>query len=288
MYFNRIEAKMMAKASMRQARPNPMLVTLVYMLLSSVITVLIPRLMGDPFNEMTGYLMMGYEPAEVFEYVVMGNVTAIALFCAVSLLLEVYSTIMAFGYTSYGLRMARREACGYSNLFDGFQKPLRVLWADILVTFFSTLWGLLGMIPGLVLMTVSIMLDGGVGMILQGYFFMLVGFVMVSVLIGLRYGLTNYFILDDPNCTARQAIRRSKEAMKGWKMELFTLKLSFFGWVLFGVITAGIAMIWVGPYMEATMANFYDAVVGNGYDRPQPPSVRYVYDPNADGDGPPL
>ena len=287
MYFNRMEAKMMAKASMRQARPNPMLVTLVYMLLSSVITALVPRLLGDPFSEMTGYLMMGYEPEEVFEYVVMGNLTAVALFCVVSVLLEAYSTIMAFGYTSYALRMARNEQSGFGNLFDGFQKPLRVLWADILVTFFSTLWGLLGMIPGLVLMVVGIAGDLW-EMILSGYFFMLAGFAAVSTVIGLRYGLTNYFILDDPNCTARQAIRRSKEAMKGWKMELFTLKLSFFGWVLFGVITAGIAMIWVGPYMEATLANFYDAVVGNGYDRPQPPPIRYVYDPNAGGDGPAL
>jgi hypothetical protein len=116
---------------------------------------------------------------------------------------------------------------------------------------------------------------------------MLVGFVISAMVVGLRYRLAYYFILDDPNCTARQAIRRSKTAMKGWKMELFTLDLSFFGWVLLGVMTCGILMLWVGPYRGATQANFYDAVTGRGYDKPQPqPPVRYTYDPNANGDGP--
>ncbi len=290
MYFNRIEAKMTARASMRWAKPSPILVSLVYLLLAGVLTTVIPRLLGDPFTEMTEYLMMGYEPADVFQYVVLENVPRVALFGVVSVLLDLYSTLMGFGYTSYSLRLARNEPSGIGNLFDGFQRPLRVLWAYILMFFFECLWGLLGLLPGAAIMVVGLVLEGDAfAVVMTGYWLMLVGFVISAMVVGLRYRLAYYFILDDPNCTARQAIRRSKAAMKGWKMELFTLDLSFFGWVLLGVMTCGILMLWVGPYRGATQANFYDAVTGRGYDRPQPqPPVRYTYDPNANGDGPVL
>ena len=290
MYFNRIEAKMTARASMRWAKPSPILVSLVYLLLAGVLTTVIPRLLGDPFTEMTEYLMMGYEPADVFQYVVLENVPRVALFGVVSVLLDLYSTLMGFGYTSYSLRLARNEPSGIGNLFDGFQRPLRVLWAYILMFFFECLWGLLGLLPGAAIMVVGLVLEGDAfAVVMTGYWLMLVGFVISAMVVGLRYRLAYYFILDDPNCTARQAIRRSKAAMKGWKMELFTLALSFFGWVLLGVMTCGILMLWVGPYRGATQANFYDAVTGRGYDRPQPqPPVRYTYDPNANGDGPVL
>lgn len=290
MYFNRVEAKLTAKASMRQARPSPILVSLVYLLLTGVLTAVIPRLLGDPFSAMSEYLMMGYTPEEVFEYVVMGNVAGVVLFSIVSVLLDLYSTLMGFGFTSYALRMARNEQSGIGNLFDGFQKPLRVLWASVLATFFECLWGLLGMLPGAAVMVIGFVLEGDTfALIMTGYWLMLVGFLVSAVVVGLRYRLEYYFILDDPDCTARQAIRRSKEAMRGWKMELFTLDLSFFGWYLLGVITCGIMLVWVGPYREATEANFYDAVTGRGYDRPQaPPPIHYTYDPNADGDGPAL
>lgn len=288
MYFNRIEAKLTAKASMRRANPSPILVSLVYILLTGVLTAVVPRLLGDPVNQMAEYLMMGYGPEEVFEYVVLGNVAGVALFGVVSLLLDLYSTLMGFGFTSYALRMARNEQSGIGNLFDGFQKPLRVLWASILMSLFECLWGLLGILPGAAVMVIGFAMEGDTfALVMAGYWLMLVGFLAAALVVGLRYRLTNYFILDDPGCTARQAIRRSKETMRGWKMELFTLDLSMFGWVLLGGITCGILMVWVGPYMEAVQANFYDAVTGRGYNRPQaPPPTHYTYDPNADGDGP--
>lgn len=62
--------------------------------------------------------------------------------------------------------------------------------------------------------------------------------------------------------------------MRGWKMELFTLDLSFLGWILLGACTMGILYVWITPYMSATEANFYDEVSAGvrrqngGYARP--------------------
>lgn len=273
--FNRIEAKFAAKASMRQTRPSPMLVTLVFLLLTAGLTFLVNKLVGDPMTEVVDYLSLGYGPEEVFDYVILGAPGHVAVFAAVSLLLDFYGAIMSFGYTSYALRLSRNEMPGYANLFDGFALAGRVLWANILVGLFGTLWSLLGIIPGVVVLIGGVVAES-LEVVMAGYIAMMLGLGVASVIVSLRYRLTFYFMLDDPECTAREAITRSKQAMKGWKMELFTLDLSFLGWILLVGVTAGIAAVWVTPYMNVTEANFYAAVSGNSGARPyQPPQGGY-------------
>ncbi len=38
------------------------------------------------------------------------------------------------------------------------------------------------------------------------------------------------------------------------------LGISFIGWLLLGVLTLGIGMLWVTPYMSTAYAHFYDYV----------------------------
>ena len=44
--------------------------------------------------------------------------------------------------------------------------------------------------------------------------------------------------------------------MKGHKWDLFVLDLSFICWILLGIMTAGIGLLWVAPYMDTTHAAF--------------------------------
>jgi uncharacterized membrane protein len=57
-----------------------------------------------------------------------------------------------------------------------------------------------------------------------------------------------------------QCIRESKEMMVGHKWEFFVLELSFILWQLLGLVTCGLAFIYVYPYMKVTFANYYNAV----------------------------
>ena len=43
-------------------------------------------------------------------------------------------------------------------------------------------------------------------------------------------------------------------------MDLFILQLSFIGWYLLIGVTFGIAAIYVGPYVSAATANFYNSI----------------------------
>ena len=82
-------------------------------------------------------------------------------------------------------------------------------------------------------------------------------FVIPGIIATYQYAMVNYIIADNPGISAREALEKSKEMMKGNKFRFFRLGLSFLGWSLVVVLTCGIAAIWVGPYIQASFAAFY-------------------------------
>ena len=290
MGFDRFAAKHAARESMRLNNPSPVLVTLVYFILTTLLSAAITYLLYDPSADLMWCVQAGYEAEEILDYILQNHQRDLMLLVGVEFLYGLYLTYMSFGYTSYALRMARNEQPGMSHLFDGFARPLRVLWADILVNLFTTLWTLLIVVPLSLLLAL-----GGLDMVNSVYIVTTV-MVVTLVVVTYRYRLTSYFIIDDPDCTARQAIRRSKQAMKGWKWSLFCLDISFFGWMLLSallgafisyllpVVITDVLCFWVMPYRRASEANFYDAITG-----PSQPSGGYAgpdYDYHSNSDGP--
>lgn len=263
--FNRIEAKMQAKVSMRQAIPSPIWVTLGYLLLTTGLVWLLNFVLFDPVSIVMDDVLAGYTLEESLAYLVEEYSVGLVAVLVVQMLLSVYRTIMGFGYTSYALRMARNEGPGFFNLFDGFAKFLRVLWMNILIGIFAALWVVLFLTPAIILVVVAAASRFMSPFVLALYWLLIIGAIVAGMIVRLRYRLAAYFLLDDPSCTAREAIRRSKRAMRGWKMELFILDLSFIGWDLLVSFTMGILAVWVLPYQNATEANFYDCVTGGLY-----------------------
>jgi len=69
-----------------------------------------------------------------------------------------------------------------------------------------------------------------------------------------------YILAENPHMKAREALNESKKIMHGHKWEFFVLNLSFILWILLCMVTMGIALIYVLPYMEATFVNFYNSI----------------------------
>lgn len=86
-------------------------------------------------------------------------------------------------------------------------------------------------------------------------------FVIPGIIMSYAYRMVPYILAENPGMSGMEAIRRSKEMMKGHKWNTFVLDLSFIGWLLLAVITADIAgILWTNPYMEATDAELYKAI----------------------------
>lgn len=270
MGFDRLDAKLRAKGSMRGAYPHPMLVTLVYFLTTTVLVRVIQYFVANPFQNFYNYMLQGYGPEEIFAYYasLMTSGRGTVMFF-VMLVLSLYSSIMGFGFTSYALRMSRNEQPSYRSLLDGFAMVGRVLLMLILQSVFVFLWSLLGMVPAIVVITIAIVSESMVMLTLAPIVY-LAAFVWM-VIVSYRYRLAAYFLLDDLECGALDSITRSKIAMQRRKMDLFVLDLSFLGWSILSVFTLGLLELWLSPYRGATQANFYGwAIDGFGDGRNGP------------------
>ena len=71
------------------------------------------------------------------------------------------------------------------------------------------------------------------------------------------YAMTPFVLVDNPELSCYEAIKRSQELMKGNKWRYFLLALSFLGWILLGILSLGIGLFWIIPYIETTTAAFY-------------------------------
>ena len=72
------------------------------------------------------------------------------------------------------------------------------------------------------------------------------------------YRMVPYILADNPDMPANEVITRSREMMDGNKWQAFVLDLSFLGWVLLGILTLGLGLLfWSAPYMQSTYAALY-------------------------------
>lgn len=113
-------------------------------------------------------------------------------------------------------------------LFSGFRRFGDALALTLLIGVFTFLWSLLLVVPGIIK--------------------------------AISYSQASYVLAEHPEMNAKQALDESIAIMDGHKMEYFVLSLSFIPWILLCVVTCGLAVLYVGPYMQATFVNFYESI----------------------------
>lgn len=76
--------------------------------------------------------------------------------------------------------------------------------------------------------------------------------------IEMLYTMTPYIIFrKNEDIDAISAMRYSRELIKGYKWNLFLFELSFIGWGILAVLTLGIGFLFLAPYYEVSIANYY-------------------------------
>ena len=226
MYFDpsdRPQLKQRAKAAMRKVSPNIYLVSVVCLLLTTAPNFVI--------NFPTVRLMFRADSLErAMEIYQNSNLSGgFALSLAV-LAMNVFLTLVTCGWQLYTLRASRGEDPGsFDTLFACFRQFWRFLCVQILMDLFIFLWTMLFIIPG--------------------------------IIASLAYSQTIYIMLDHPDMPVLDAIRASKQLMKGHKWEYFVLGLSFIGWSILSSFTLGLLSIWLTPYQYVTFANYYNGLV---------------------------
>ena len=92
--------------------------------------------------------------------------------------------------------------------------------------------------------------------------FLLLGaipFILVpAIYVTLSFSQTWFIIANDENISGYNALKESWNLMRGKRLKLFLLELSFIGWAILSVLTLFIGFIFLAPYVQTSYAKFYD------------------------------
>ena len=165
--------------------------------------------------------LFGNLPTIVKTYLIIAASTA----GAINFVAFILGGVVQLGYAKYLLKQQDREVNSIKDLFSQFDRFSQGFLQAFLRGLYTFLWTLLFIIPGIVK--------------------------------SFAYAMTPFLMAEDPNLTAKEAIKLSQEKMMGHKGELFCLGLSFIGWSLLAALTGGIGNIFLNPYMNAAYAAFY-------------------------------
>lgn len=133
--------------------------------------------------------------------------------------------VLQLGYARFLLRQHDGKPTEFNDLFSQFDRFGTGFAQHFLRSLYTLLWSLLLIVPG--------------------------------IIAALSYAMTPFILEEHPELTASEAIRRSKELMRGHKTDLFILELTFIGWSLLCVLTLNLGHIALNPYKNAAYAVFY-------------------------------
>ena len=239
--INRPYLKLDAKTRIMRSKPSALVMGMILIAVFLVLEMLIPSVLGlnqipiDMPEKVTSYdaymaaVEKMNEQMEAFLRAYRPSAIAVIL----ALLLYLMHEMLSVGFQIYALHIARDEKADYGNLLDAFPIFGRVLALLILQAVIVSVFSLLLIIPG--------------------------------VIMHYRYRQAMYLLIEHPEDSPVQCLKKSAALMKGRKGELFALDLSFLGWVLLQSLLpyAGtIIGIWVMPYTAITYARYYTILSG--------------------------
>lgn len=173
------------------------------------------------------------------------------------MIISLLSIILSCGLTYIHLCYARGKETSISDLFRYFtRRPDRFILASLLLLGIMLLLA----VPATICTVVAVM-NPAVLWICITVVLWIVSFVVMFIL-SYSYGLIYYLLIDRPDDRIVAIFRESRRLMQGNKGRMFYISLSFLGMLLLGILSFGIGLLWVVPYMNQTTVEFYRNVIG--------------------------
>lgn len=149
--------------------------------------------------------------------------TTLGSFCTTLVTLALLP--LEYGLTVFILKFTRHEEVDYDEVFKYYSKFVPIFLLGLLTSIFIGLWSLLLIVPG--------------------------------IIASLSYSQSIYIMIDGEE-EPKKCIDKSKQMMYGYKWDYFNFMLSFIGWYLLCIVTLGIALVYVAPYVSVSQALYYE------------------------------
>lgn len=132
---------------------------------------------------------------------------------------------LGLGQSIFFLKLAKNKDVKCTDVFLGYKNFLKVIGVSILI----------GIIT----------------------FIGLIVFIIPGIILSIMYSQVYYILAENPEIGIVECLKKSRIMMQGRKWDYFVLMLSFILWGILTTVTCGIAGLYVIPYYEATITNFY-------------------------------
>ena len=229
------DLKYNARQQMRENAPKIFVVSIIFVVLLTVMDQLQVHLIGLPnfYDQYLQELAAGSLPT-LMSIISYFNLSGIPFYIVLWLL----ASLIDVGFMSYGLKISRSQMGEQKDLFNGFLFPGKVILIKVVTNVLIFLWSFLLIFPGI-----------------AAYY---------------RYRQAYYILLDDPKKSILQCIQESGHLMRGKKLDLFILDLSFIGWAFLNLFISimlplpfplPLVSVFLVPYHGLTCAAFYNQLI---------------------------
>jgi uncharacterized membrane protein len=183
------------------------------------------------------------------EYFIIVLVVMIAM-----VLMVVLMSLFTPGMLKIYLNISENEPTHIADLLYGFKnKPHKFIGLSLIIFLLVMVWS----IPYYVVLAVATITDFipvMVVLLVITYLLLLIGVTITSLYVS----QAAYIFVEAPDKGIFKCLKESVEMMKGNKGSLFYINISFFGLILLGYCSFGIAYLWIMPYMYATLTEYYN------------------------------
>lgn len=176
-----------------------------------------------------------------------------ALYYIVSFIIQLLAGILQAGSCLLFLHVSCNMPASVGDLFYCFKNsPDKAIKLELPLAILNCLC----MLPSDIFLWIMPMNTLDYNAMLKAYGFALFCTALYVVLT-LGFFPVFYMMFDFESFSVKEIFQKSWEFMRGHKMRLALLELSFIPWVILSIFTCGLALLWVIPYMNLTCTNFY-------------------------------
>lgn len=226
--MNRIELKELSKNQLKGHWKTPVLLTLAYL----VLTFIVSLFQGEAESL----------PTIIITFLV---VWAISVWAVV-------------GIPNFYLEFLKKDGnAKFKDVLVSSNKLLKSLGYTVIIGIISMIIGFISVFSTTAVIISSAFYSDGIT----------IASVVVTILIVLLYiafliftfavAQVPYIIIEKEDIGIIGAMKLSMDMMKGYKWKYFVLELSFIGWGILSVLTLGIGLLWLTPYISLAETNFY-------------------------------
>jgi len=166
-------------------------------------------------------------------------------------ILSLLEGVLIYGEKEIYLDIAKKNQTGVKKIFIAFRNnPDRAIGFRLLTLIVLIIAVIIVEVPFYVLQ-----FNGSLAVVLYFLWMAIIG-VAVGYLY-LMFSQTLYILIENSDFRLIDALKKSAEMMEGKKLKLFLVYLSFIPLTLVSVLTFLIGSIYLHPYLQQTLAEFY-------------------------------